>query len=319
MNKYEPQQNGYLIKGKVNATVGINKIQTVKRVFGPHALRPELVNMIESSSKFKLVWYIFFLSFAIIYTIFVPESYIYNIDLVVLMVNLDLLSRGKIAGVYIGMTECLLYGYISYTTGLYGEMFKSLGICLVINIFTCINWSLSKRKLKQQNKDETSDIEIKKFNKKSLTVSLLLLVVFYGLSLLLLMFVFKQEKLIYINALTLALMLLFKLLSATRYMESWIFSFIHDAITIVLWLVFIVGSTSYLVEIPVLFTMLSAFTNDLYAYIVWKSINKRMLPSVGVVLSKREINISKVIKLRREYQKFKWNKKIDVIHEQSRA
>ena len=317
MNNSSKFKNENLILGKVNATVGINKMQTVKRVFGPHALRPELINMIEASSKFKLFWYVFFILFAIIYTIIVPESYIYNIDLIVLMVNLDLLTRGKVIGVYVGMVECLIYGYISYSTGLYGEMFKALGICLVINIFTCINWSLSKKKLKESKLEDSSDIAIKKFNKKSLIMSLLLLGSFYGLSILLLKFVFQQKILIYINALTLALMLLYKVLSATRYMESWIFSFIHDAISIILWLCLIIGSTDYLIEIPVLFTMLSAFTNDLYAYIVWRSINKRMLPTSVVILSKRKINIQKVIKLRREFQKLKWNKTVDNMHSQN--
>ena len=44
------------------------------------------------------------------------------------VVGIDLVSKGKITGLYLTIVSNILYGYIAYSTGLLGEAIKNVGI-----------------------------------------------------------------------------------------------------------------------------------------------------------------------------------------------
>ena len=57
---------------------------------------------------------------------------------------------------------------------------------------------------------------------------------------------------------------------------------------------------------------LACFSFDVYAYELWKSMYRRVAINGGVILAKRKVKISRIIKLRRRYKNLHWNKEIDV-------
>lgn len=308
-----------LIKGTVGATMGVNSPNALIKRYGKWANRIELLRLLEKESKFKIIWYAFFLCFALVFTIIFPESYLSVIDLVVLMVNIDLCSRGKVLGVYIGILECFIYAFISYTTGLLGEMFKVLAICVPINIYTIISWTINMKKLKAQNENkyanqQDADIEVKKLSPRGWMVTILSSIVAVAASYVLLKFVLGQTVSLILNSITLALMLIFKILSGARYMESWIFSIVMDILSLALWISVILSGAGSVLEIPVLAITLAALSNDIYAFIMWKALYRRVAVNGGILLNRRPVSIKRIITLRRKFKEMKWNRKVEENH-----
>ena len=52
--------------------------------------------------------------------------------------------------------------------------------------------------------------------------------------------------------------------------------------------------------------------NLIYAYIMWKALYRRVAIIGGIILSKRNISIKRVIKIRRKFKNLHWNKEIDI-------
>ena len=52
------------------------------------------------------------------------------------MINIDLVARGKLVGMYIGILECFVYAFICFRTQLYGEVVKSLLISVPLNFYS---------------------------------------------------------------------------------------------------------------------------------------------------------------------------------------
>jgi len=113
-----------LISGEVTATAGIRNPENLTMVYGLGANRIEILRALEKQSKFKLIWYITFIILGFACLFIEPKSWFYVLDLFVILVNIDLVSRGKISGVYIGIAECLMYAYMTFIAGLYGECIK---------------------------------------------------------------------------------------------------------------------------------------------------------------------------------------------------
>ena len=115
-----------LIRGKVTATAGIRNPNGVMLAYGVGANRYDILRLLEKNNIFKFIWYAIFALCGIACLIIEPKSYLQVIDLFIVMVNVDLVGRGKLAGVYLGIVECALYAFISFKSGLYGEIIKML-------------------------------------------------------------------------------------------------------------------------------------------------------------------------------------------------
>ena len=49
------------------------------------------------------------------------------------MVNIDLVARGKLSGIYIGIAECFIYAFIAFKSQLYGEVIKLANVKRLAN------------------------------------------------------------------------------------------------------------------------------------------------------------------------------------------
>lgn len=232
------------------------------------------------------------------------------------MINIDLVSRGKIVGIYIGLIECFMYIYICYVTGLYGEIIKMCALNIPLNIFSIISWTKSlkeQKKKKYSDAKEESSVVIKKLKAKSYIWialgSVVLYVGFYfGLK------AIGSNALIFSTA-VLTLTVFAKILSGLRYKENYLFSLAAGILSTLMWIEVIVtsaksGSFDYSILLMVL-NSLAIVTNDIQGYSIWKAMYRKIAVNGGEVFAMRKMNIKKIVKLRHQYQKLVWNEKVD--------
>lgn len=322
-NYYQDDNSTYsqkLIRGKVTATEGVHNFDNMKLSYGSiGANRIDVLRALQKENKFRIIWYVVF---GVLATVCLGldfrnwQAWFNVADLIILMINIDLVSRGKIVGIYIGLIECFMYIYICYVTGLYGEIIKMCALNIPLNIFSIISWTKSlkeQKKKKYSDAKEESSVVIKKLKAKSYIWialgSVLLYVGFYfGLK------AIGSNALIFSTA-VLTLTVFAKILSGLRYKENYLFSLAAGILSTLMWIEVIVtsaksGSFDYSILLMVL-NSLAIVTNDIQGYSIWKAMYRKIAVNGGEVFAMRKMNIKKIVKLRHQYQKLVWNEKVD--------
>ena len=322
-NYYQDDNSTYsqkLIRGKVTATEGVHNFDNMKLSYGSiGANRIDVLRALQKENKFRIIWYVVFgvLAAVCLGLDFRNWQAWFNVaDLIILMINIDLVSRGKIVGIYIGLIECFMYIYICYVTGLYGEIIKMCALNIPLNIFSIISWTKSlkeQKKKKYSDAKEESSVVIKKLKAKSYIWialgSVVLYVCFYfGLK------AIGSNALIFSTA-VLTLTVFAKILSGLRYKENYLFSLAAGILSTLMWIEVIVtsaksGSFDYSILLMVL-NSLAIVTNDIQGYSIWKAMYRKIAVNGGEVFAMRKMNIKKIVKLRHQYQKLVWNEKVD--------
>lgn len=322
-NYYQDDNSTYsqkLIRGKVTATEGVHNFDNMKLSYGSiGANRIDVLRALQKENKFRIIWYVVF---GVLATVCLGldfrnwQAWFNVADLIILMINIDLVSRGKIVGIYIGLIECFMYIYICYVTGLYGEIIKMCALNIPLNIFSIISWTKSlkeQKKKKYSDSKEESSVVIKKLKAKSYIWialgSVVLYVGFYfGLK------AIGSNALIFSTA-VLTLTVFAKILSGLRYKENYLFSLAAGILSTLMWIEVIVtsaksGSFDYSILLMVL-NSLAIVTNDIQGYSIWKAMYRKIAVNGGEVFAMRKMNIKKIVKLRHQYQKLVWNEKVD--------
>lgn len=322
-NYYQDDNSTYsqkLIRGKVTATEGVHNFDNMKLSYGSiGANRIDVLRALQKENKFRIIWYVVF---GVLATVCLGldfrnwQSWFNVADLIILMINIDLVSRGKIVGIYIGLIECFMYIYICYVSGLYGEIIKMCALNIPLNIFAIISWTKSlkeQKKKKYSDAKEESSVVIKKLKAKSYIWialgSVVLYVGFYfGLK------AIGSNALIFSTA-VLTLTVFAKILSGLRYKENYLFSLAAGILSTLMWIEVIVtsaksGSFDYSILLMVL-NSLAIVTNDIQGYSIWKAMYRKIAVNGGEVFAMRKMNIKKIVKLRHQYQKLVWNEKVD--------
>ncbi len=302
-----------LIKATVATNVGINSTEKVIKVYGASANRVELLTRLRKYSRFTLIWYLTFFFLGIVCLFLDPAGWVYVLDLYVVMFNIDLVARGKLSGIYIGIIECFLYAFISLQSALYGEVIKVLAICAPLNVVSIIRWKMSAKKQKQDKfAKKNDDIIVNKLSKKEI-------VQFLGIGAIvavgcycLLRFVIGQTTALELAAISLTLSIIGKIFTARMNMEAWILCITNDIICLFMWLqtIFITGFD--LSQVSMIVYYLACFTNDSYAFSLWKSMYRKIAVNGGKILAMRKVNIKRIIKLRRQFHNMRWNREVDV-------
>lgn len=322
-NYYQDDNSTYsqkLIRGKVTATEGVHNFDNMKLSYGSiGANRIDILRALQKENKFRIIWYVVFgvLAAVCLGLDFRNWQAWFNVaDLIILMINIDLVSRGKIVGIYIGLIECFMYIYICYVSGLYGEIIKMCALNIPLNIFSIISWTKSlkeQKKKKYSDAKEESSVVIKKLKAKSYIWialgSVVLYVGFYfGLK------AIGSNALIFSTA-VLTLTVFAKILSGLRYKENYLFSLAAGILSTLMWIEVIVtsaksGNFDYSILLMVL-NSLAIVTNDIQGYSIWKAMYRKIAVNGGEVFAMRKMNIKKIVKLRHQYQKLVWNEKVD--------
>lgn len=309
--KHNQDNNRYsknLIFGEVSATKGAYSQRSLYQIYGISAARANLVRQAYNESKFKFWWYFVFIIAGIVCLFTIDGSWLNVIELFVCMIAIDLIGRANIWGQGVQIIECLLYGYISFTNGLYGEVFKSVVINLALAIFAIVSWS---KNMKQGS--TSKELTVKKLSVKGWIISGGSFVVI-GVTSYFVLGAFNTTALV-LSAITLAISIVSKTLNALCFKESWFLTILQACINLCLWCnVLILSATSGAVDLtnlPILFVYLAILTNAIYSFILWKVMYKKVAINGAQIFAKRPLKINKIIKLRKRFKTLKWDKEID--------
>ena len=301
-----------LILGKSDATRGASSNKTLYEKYGLSSSRAIMVKHLYNEFKFKVWWYIIFLTLATVCLILAPYSYLTVLEVLVVLVSIDLVGRAKLSGHIVALIEVFLYGYISYKNGLYGEVFKSLVINLGLTIFAIVSWAKSIKQSKTQNGAENKKaIKIKKLSYNGWIVSsicfaLICVGAYFALGAI-------GTTSLLLSAITFSISVVCKALNALCYKESWFLQIVQSTISLCLWVsVLIAGGLSDLSNLPMLVAYLAAITNAIYSYMMWRAMYKKAVVNGGRLFALRPLKVNKIVKLRRRYKTLVWNKQVDM-------
>ena len=313
-NVYQFYQRN-LIKATVTTNIGINNHDKLVKAYGADADRVDILNKLKKQSKFSIYWYVTFITLGLVCLIIDPTSWLNVLDLFIVMVNLYLVAKGKLIGIYIGVFECFFYAYIAYQSQLYGEIVNVFAISLPLYIYSIIAWTINMKKQKKEKYVDSSqeeDIVIRKLSKKQKILFVLLIIIISGISYCFLRFLLGQETALILNAISLATMIVAQILSAMRCIESYVVFNVFDIICLLMWIQTTIQVGFSMSELSMIIYTLACFTNDIYAYGLWKSMYRKVAVNGGVILAMRKVNIKKIAKLRRRFRNLKWDKEIDM-------
>ena len=313
-NVYQFYQRN-LIKATVTTNIGINNHDKLVKAYGAGADRVDILNKLKKQSKFSIYWYVTFITLGLVCLIIDPTSWLNVLDLFIVMVNLYLVAKGKLIGIYIGVFECFFYAYIAYQSQLYGEIVNVFAISLPLYIYSIIAWTINmkkQRKEKYVDSSQEEDIVIRKLSKKQKILFVLLIIIISGISYCFLRFLLGQETALILNAISLATMIVAQILSAMRCIESYVVFNVFDIICLLMWIQTTIQTGFSISELTMIIYTLACFTNDIYAYGLWRGMYRKVAINGGVILAMRKVNIKKIAKLRRRFRSLKWDKEVDI-------
>lgn len=295
----------HLIRGNVTGNLGINSAVRYASIYGENVNAFYSLKLIRRENIFRIWWYVLTLLMTAIVVSIYPQSWLFAIDAVVVLFNIDLVCRGKVIGIYIGILECILYIVICSMSGLWGEVIKLSTINIPLNILSLVVWTRNVK----NNKSSTSSIEIRKLSQKGyfVLVGLGIVCLIGGYFLLGAL----GTSSLYISTLTFTFGMLAKVLSSLRYKEAYYMSLTNQTITLALWfsMIFIAGPESSLMGIVI---YIACIADSVFGIITWKGMYKQSKKTQGVILAKRSVKIKNIIKLRRMYKDLYWDKQVDV-------
>jgi len=305
-----------LIRATVASTTGINNKDRLIKTYGSQANRIEILNKLKKQSKFTLWWFASFILLGIVcLCIDFKEAWFNVFDLYFVMVNVYLIAKGKLVGIYVGILECFVYAFICYQSQLFGEVVKVLLISVPLNIYSVIVWKRGiKEKNKQKyNKDDDEDVVIKRMTKMQKLFCAIALVVVSVLCYFFLKYALGQTAALVLGAISLAIVIIGKILTAKQFMETYSVFMISDIICLAMWTeTLILGGFSVATLSMIIYNIALLF-NDIYAYGLWKAMYRKVaVNGGGFLFARRKMNIKKIIKLRRQYKSLRWNREVDV-------
>ena len=171
---------------------------------------------------------------------------------------------------------------------------------------------MNKRKKEKYVKKEEEDVVIKKMSTMGKFTSLLSLAFISVACYFFLKYVLGQNTALVLSAISLAIIILGKILTARQYVESYAVFIISDIIGFCMWIEILVVSGFSIATISMLIYYLALFFNDVYGYSLWKAMYRKVALNGGFLFAKRKLSIKKIIKLRRQYRNLRWNREIDI-------
>ena len=310
--RYQNYQRN-LINVTTATNVGINNHDRLVKAYGSTANRIEVLNMLKKQSKFTLYWFIIFGLLGIACLVIDIKGWFQVFDLYLVMVNIYLVAKGRLIGIVLGIVECCIYAFICFKSQLFGEVIKIMCISVPLNIFSLISWKLaSKKKEKDKfNTKKDDEIVIRKLNKK--------LKLLFGAGVVaacgaycLLRFAIGQKNALILSSISLAITIIGKILTARRYVESYILFIFGNIICLLMWGQTMIQSGVNLSDLSMTVYYLACFSFDVYAYQLWKSMYRRVAINGGIILAKRKVKINRIIKLRRRYKNLYWDRDVDI-------
>ena len=300
------QQN--VIRATVSSNVGINNNERLKKTYGALSHRIELINQIQKHSLFTRCWFAVFYLLGIVCLFLDFKGAWFNVlDLFLVMINAYLIARNKISGMYLAILENLFYAFIAFKSQLFGEVAKSLLISIPLYIYSIISW----KKASIRNKER--EVIIKKLKKKQIILCMFFTIFLAAVCFVFLKFCCNQKNALLLSSLSLALLIIAKVLAANHYMDNYTLYIVYGFIGLGLWIETMAISGFSIAILSMIIYRIALILNDIKGYSLWKLLHRRfIINNKGFLCAMRPIKINKIIKLRRRYKNLRWNKKVDM-------
>ena len=315
-NSYQYNYQRNLIHATAASTTGINNKTRLIKAYGSQANRIEILNKLQKQSKFTLWWFSTFILLGIVCLFLDFQNSWFNVfDLYFVMFNVYLIAKGKLVGIYVGILECFVYAFICYQTQLFGEVVKVLLISVPLNVYSIFLWKkgIKERQKEKYNKKEEEDVVIKKMTSSQKIFCLISLIIVSVACYFFLKYALNQTAALILSALSLAIVIIGKVLTAKQYMETYAVFIFSDIIGTCMWIETFVLSSFSIAAFSMVIYYVALFLNDIYAYNLWKAMYRKVaINHGGFLFAKRKLKIKKIIKLRRRYKNLHWNKSIDI-------
>lgn len=305
-----------LIKATVSTNVGINNYDRLRKTYGEDINRVEVLNVLKKQSKFTICWFTIFLTLGIICLAFDLEGWFNVLDLFVVMFNIYFISKGKAVGIVIGIIECFLYAYICLQSHLFGEVVKVLAISVPLNIYSLTSWILKTRKQRKgkynEGKVSQDEFQVKKLTKKLISIYLIIGVAVAVACYFFLKYALGQTTALILGAISLTITIIGKILTAKQYMDSYIVFIMGDIICLAMWIQTLVSTPFEVASITMLIYYIACLSNDIFGFISWKGMYRKVVVNGGFLLALRDVKINKIAKVKRRYKGLHWDKQVDI-------
>lgn len=234
---------------------------------------------------------------------------IYDLEVIVLMLNIDFVCRGKVVGIYLGIADCLIYIAVCSMSGLWGEVIKMATINIPLNVWAIISWTRNIKAQSTGAKVKNNTIEIRKLSTKGYLISVLIFMLTTVGGYFLLKALGTTSLII--SSIAFSFGIICKVFASLRYKETYIFAIIKDIIALTLW-------TSVLITIgpaaaigPMIMNIIG-LSDGIYGMIFWRQMYRQKAVNGGKLFAKRKVSIKRIIKLRRMYKNLYWDKEVDI-------
>lgn len=252
------ENNHLYSEGALNRPKSKPLTNILRAIFGP----------LNEWSIFERYWLVVFAVLSIVTFAFSGGGVLGLIASITGMLSVILVAKGRISNYFFGVIQAIIYGYISYTYAIYGEVMLNLMYYLPMNIIGFFIWK--KNKVDDSNSINGEQVTAKRMTKKEMIVSVLVVSIAIVLYATLLSSI--NGSVIGVDSATTILSVYAMILMVKRYAEQWIIWIIVNALSIIMWLIAISyqGGDDYSMVI-----MWSAFlVNSIYGYINWMRISK---------------------------------------------
>ena len=316
-------QNDLLIKGKVTATKGITKTNSITQ-YEVGIRRIDFLRAIRSKSKFDLWWIFIFatLTIAANICIIATGNFAYillltNIDVILFLMQSNLSTKGVIAALYISIAECVVYAVICFLNGLYGEVIKQFALSIPLNIVGIVSWTKSIKTNKGTSEfGKQQTIIVRKMNAKLWVITLLLCAVFCVTAYFILGLLNTSQLLL--SSFMLTLSVAGKITYILRFTNHWLFGLLSNIITIITWTIIVIGGD--LSPLVIAISYVASAINCVYGMFMWENMYRKVAVNGSILLQKRNINIKRVVKLKKQMRgTFTWRKAVDMQGEDIRT
>lgn len=265
--------------------------------------RTEKLSLFKQWSLFERIWFISFLVIIVSTTCYFSftgtdygqvENILLNwvispISAITGILCVVLAAKGKISTWTYGIVNCVLYGYLAYRTGYYGDAILNIIYFLPTQFVGLLFW---KKRLKRDSK---VDVKMRKLTgRQGLLIAIVSFIIILGFGFCLHFVdnwfteVMKRNVSIYsyfehifgtkavlvgpiLDASTEVTQILAQLLMVLAFAEQWIFWIVTNIITIIMWgIVIIADPSSISWALPTLIMWIAYLINSVYGWLMWK-------------------------------------------------
>ncbi len=311
-NSFQEHYKINLIRVMKSGTYRINNHHKLIKAYGKDSIKPSLLQKLKQQSIFYQIWFSIFILLGGILLILDPTNWLNVFDLFIVMLNIYLVAKRKVIGIYVGLLECIIYGIICLFNGFYGEVINAFMLYTPLYIYEIFSWTLTLKKQKKYNHSDNDELLVNKLSKKQLLLYSISSLMIFVLSYILLKYILQQEHALLFSALSMAISIIGEIMIAKCFMESYILLYLGELIGLLIWVQSMIETTFTMEGITMIVYYLATFSNNLYGYYLWRDIYRKVAVKYGVLFNKRKVKIKKIIKLRRRFRNLHWDKKVDI-------